>query len=73
MFQAMLFGSNPTMCLRFQIECSVSMLSRLATVALAACGWRQTQPDDKQPFTTVLAFQQKSMKAIQQKILHYDN
>lgn len=34
-----------------QCECAAITLSRLATVALAACGWRQTQLDSKQPFT----------------------
>lgn len=34
-----------------QCECEEISLSRLATVALAACDWRQTQFDGKQPFT----------------------
>ena len=34
-----------------QCECAAITLSRLATVALAACGWRQTQLNGKQPFT----------------------
>lgn len=38
-------------------------LSRLATVALAACGWRQTQRDGKQPFT--LASPQSGLHTIQ--------
>lgn len=36
-----------------QCECAAITLSGLATVALAACGWRQTQLDGKQPFTVV--------------------
>lgn len=50
--ESVLFGLIVTVCL-IQSECSVSTLSRLATVALAACGWRQTQPGGKQPFTAV--------------------
>lgn len=32
-------------------ECAAITPSRLAMVALAACGGRQTQPDCEQPFT----------------------
>lgn len=42
----MIFTKGLSRCERADIS-----LSRLATVALAACGWRQTQLDGKQPFT----------------------
>lgn len=52
-------------------EFAAITLSRLATVALAACGWRQTQHDGKQPFIVAglsLAFLQcKSVEVIQRK------
>lgn len=48
--ESVLFDLIFIVCLS-QCECAVISLSRLATVALAAGGWRQTRLDGKQPFT----------------------
>lgn len=54
-------------------HCAEISLSRLATVALTACGWRQTQLSGKQPFTvtslqsglpTIRVFRGNSMKEL---------
>lgn len=45
-FSDLIFNKSSSQC-----ECAGISLSRLAMVALAACGWRQTQLDGKQPFT----------------------
>lgn len=57
----------------FLSRCAEISLSRLATVALTACGWRQTQLSGKQPFTvtslqsglpTIQVFRGNSMKEL---------
>lgn len=62
LIESVLFGLIFIVCLS-QCECAAITLSRLATVALAACGWRQTQPDGKQPFTA--ASSQSGLPTIQ--------